>query len=77
MDGKGRIPGQGGPVWTQTGPAQSCCQLANLLAGFSGWLSLQVGEAVLSHGAFPDIGEGAKKTQGPRDTVLEVGMLEG
>lgn len=50
---------------TQAQP-RSSCQLANLLAGFPGWLSLQVGEAVLILGAFPDIGEGAKKTCGPQ-----------
>lgn len=41
----------------------SCCQLADLL---SGWLSLQVGEAVISHGAFPDFGETARKTYSPQ-----------
>lgn len=61
---------------TQAQP-QSSCQLANLLAGFPGWLSLQVAEAVLSLGAFPDIGEGAKKTIVHRGAVLGVGMLEG
>lgn len=50
---------------TQAQP-QSSCQLANLLAGFPGWLSLQVAEAVLILGAFPDIREGAKKTRGPQ-----------
>ena len=50
---------------TQAQP-QSSCQLANLLAGFPGWLSLQVAEAVLILGAFPDIGEGAKKTRSPQ-----------
>ena len=45
---------------------RSSRQLANLLAGFPGWLSLQVGEAVLILGAFPDIGMGTKKTRGPQ-----------
>lgn len=48
----------------------SHCQLAHLLASFLGWLFLQVGEAMLSHGAFPDNGETARKTQSPQRLSL-------
>lgn len=58
---------------------KSSCQLANLLASFAGWFPLPVGEASISHGAFPVIAETARKTSSPlpRDTVLAIGMTDG
>lgn len=55
----------------------SHCQLANLLASFLGWLFLQVGEALLSPGAFPDNGEAAGEDPQSPETVSQAGMLEG
>lgn len=62
-------------VWAHAAPSRSCCQLVNLLASFPGWLSLQVGEAELSHGAFPNIGETARNTHSPLKHCLGVGVL--
>lgn len=50
---------------TQPHPRRSSCQLANLLAGFAGWFSMVVGEALISHGTFPVIVETARRTFAP------------
>lgn len=51
-------------------------QLANLLAGFPGWLSLQVGEAAHSWGFLRHERE-PRRLVVHRGAVLGVGMLEG